>query len=55
MAHFGGLQAYHGLSHCCGVPQLAKKLNQVSGSNDNFASIQLKCVFLFGLEIFEQH
>ncbi|URE38711.1 hypothetical protein MUK42_17770 [Musa troglodytarum] len=21
--------AYHGLSHCCGVPQLAKKLNQI--------------------------
>lgn len=27
------LQAYQDLSHCCGVPQLAKKLNQVNVIN----------------------
>ncbi|KAJ4756038.1 dynamin related protein [Rhynchospora pubera] len=26
---FSTIQAYHGLSHCCGVPQLANKLNQI--------------------------
>ncbi|KAG6517326.1 hypothetical protein ZIOFF_020711 [Zingiber officinale] len=26
---FRNQPAYHGLSHCCGVPQLAKKLNQI--------------------------
>ncbi|KAL6650730.1 hypothetical protein ACP70R_009655 [Stipagrostis hirtigluma subsp. patula] len=26
---FSTLPAYHGLSHCCGVPQLAKKLNMI--------------------------
>lgn len=28
-AFFRSQPAYHGLSHCCGVPQLAKKLNQI--------------------------
>ncbi|XP_066348156.1 dynamin-related protein 3A-like isoform X2 [Miscanthus floridulus] len=26
---FSTLPAYHGLAHCCGVPQLAKKLNMI--------------------------
>ncbi|KAF3323670.1 dynamin-related protein 3A-like protein [Carex littledalei] len=26
---FSTIQAYNGLSHCCGVPQLANKLNQI--------------------------
>ncbi|XP_020252865.1 dynamin-related protein 3A-like [Asparagus officinalis] len=28
-AFFRNQPVYHGLSHCCGIPQLAKKLNQI--------------------------